>query len=236
MVFKRLILSAVLGMLAVAAQAQTVYSNDFSANASGFSTSGRVSLPVGQNAASPLSSMLGKFANNEFTVLNLTGLVPGETYDIALDLFIGGSWDGNNDPFGPDCWFLRDGSGQFLVNTTFSHLNQAGFSQAYSDSNPVGGGSFAAKTGADVISADPDSFAGYQIYYFGRGAGNPTLSFTANGSGAASLTFQGAGLQNVADEYWAIDNVVVSRRIPEPGTAALALLALPVIGLLRRRR
>jgi hypothetical protein len=236
MIGKRLALVALLGTLAAASWAQTVYSNDFSANASNFTTSGRVDLPTTANAASPLSSMLGKFANNEFTNLNLTGLIPNETYTIDFDLFIGGSWDGKNNTFGPDCWILRENyADRYLVNTTYSRVNDPGFRQDYSDSNPTGGGSFNAGTGADVTSSNPDLFAGYNIYYFGGERGNPVLSFTSNSAGMASLTFQGIGLQNVNDEYWAIDNVVV-RRVPEPGTALLALLSVPALGLLRRRK
>jgi hypothetical protein len=242
MKFLRLLLVAAVGVLAGVAQAQTVYVNDFESNTAGFTTSGRTNLPTTPNASSPLSSMLGKFANNEFSNLILSGLNPGETYNVAFDLFIGGSWDGNNTTYGQDCWILRENySNQYMVNTTFSHLNDSGFTQNYSDTNPVGnlngGGPYSAKTGADVISANPDSFAGYQIYYFGRGAGNPILTFTANGAGLASLTFQGVGLQNVDDEYWAIDNVrVTSARIPEPASAALGLLALPALALIRRKK
>jgi hypothetical protein len=236
---KRTVLSLLFatGTLVGAAHAQTpVYVNDFESNTVGFTTSGRVHLPTTPNASSPLSSMLGKFAYNEFTYLNLSGLNPGETYSLAFDLFIGGSWDGNPQPYGADCWYLRETfSGQDLVNTTFS--NVYGSDQSYSDTNPVGGAWLPYQSGADVLSADTDIFRGYSIYAFGRGSGNPNLTFTANADGMASLIFQGLGLQGVDDEFWAIDNVRVTstRDIPEPASAALALLALPLLRLRRRR-
>ncbi|MGC4045321.1 MAG: hypothetical protein QM758_16135 [Armatimonas sp.] len=237
MVSRFLIVTVVLGALAVAAQAQTVYSNDFSANSNGFSTSGRVDLPTTASSVSPLSTMLGKFANNDFTTLSLSGLNPGGTYSIGFDLFIGGSWDGKNPSFGQDAWVLRENSsGQVLVNTTFSRINSVGFEQDYSDATPLGGGVHLAGTGADVVSDDPDLYSGYNIYSFGHGVGNPDLTFIANNQGVASLAFQGFGLQGVDDEYWAIDNIVVARRVPEPAAGLLALVALPVAGFVRRRK
>jgi hypothetical protein len=197
-----------------------VYSNDFEANTAGFNTSGRNSYPTdAQGFASPNQSQhLGLFFGNQSTTLTLTNLVPGGEYQIAFDLFIGKSWDGNSTFLGPNTWELTLNGAEptTLVDTTFLNLFPTdgilnNFTQNYSDSNPIGPGSNAPFTGADVAFTHPEPvtfYERYAIYYFSHGEGNPVLNFVADSS-TVTLTFAGGLDQEDFDEFWALDNVVV---------------------------
>lgn len=240
----RLAALTALAALASPAPAAIVYSNDFEANTAGFDTASTTTLQTTADPAGPTSTYLGRFSNDS-AVLSLTGLTVGAQYTVAFDLFIGASWDGNNVGVGPDEWLLTVGGAtpETLVNTTFQNLNASEQAQGqnYSDTNPIGAGSFAAQTGADVAYfSAPSFFDRYAIYYFSHGAGNPVLTFTATGANV-TLTFAGNNLQDVGDEFWALDNVVVTgpaaNAVPAPG--GLGLLAVGGLGLqagrLRRR-
>jgi hypothetical protein len=66
----------------------------------------------------------------------------------------------------------------------------------------------------------------YGIYRFGRGLGNPVLSFVATDSDAL-LEFARFG--NTTDnppEYWALDNVEIRGVVPEPTSLALFASAI----------
>ncbi len=182
-------------------------------------------------------------ASDEIATLNLTGLNPGTTYVVSFDLLIGASWDGAAGGYGPDSWRLT-ANGTTLVDTIFSDYNGhnlgAGGAQRYSDTtytNPNGPDQ-AYFAGAEFNVSDTSGYAGdYAIYYFSHGSGNPVLTFTPDGSGNVSLVFaRYSGSTDSADEYWALDNVVVSA-IPEPAAfgSLAGLLALGVV-LQRRRR
>ena len=219
-----------------------VYSNDFETNTNGFSTSGTTLLPTdnGGYSSSNQSTYLGKFAGNDSTDLTLTGLTPGQSYTVKFDLFIGNSWDGNSTNYGPDNFSLKVGS-TALVNATFQNLysgeaSLTSFEQTYSDNTPLGdGGNFATLTGADVMFDGGAYTNRYGIYYFGHGAGNPVLTFTA-GSASETLSFAGAGLQDVGDEFWAIDNVEVSTPVPTPEIWFSLTVGLGLLAVSRRSR
>jgi hypothetical protein len=236
-------------------RAAIVYSNDFSSNANGFDASTRVmEANDGSSQSSPTGSslFLGPFSGNGNANLTLNGLTIGAQYSLQFDLKIAESWDGNSTSFGPDRWSLTtvNTSNPTLVDTTFVNLVPSdgglnNFTQNYADNNLIGSGANAAFTGADVARTNAVSasiFDRYAIYYFGHGAGNPVLTFTANNS-TATLHFAGFSLQGESDEYWAIDNVVVSTAdttstTPEPASLAIwGLGALGCsIGAYRRRK
>lgn len=254
-----------------------VYTNNFQAvgseanglAASGtLSTLGRVSLPTdagGINSANQ-SMWLGKIGfgvaktqvGTENITLSLSGLTIGNSYSVAFDLFIGGSWDGSAGGYGPDRWSFSTISGanqSTLVDATFSNCgvsNQlcagANSPQSYSDATPKGGLSnttFAPTTGADFANDVSSDFSlDYGIYYFGHGVGNPLLSFIA-GSTGASLVFKRevtGALLDSSDEYWALDNILVTADVipstttPEPSSLVLVAAGLAGLGYVGRGR
>jgi hypothetical protein len=230
---------AVVGLCALSctsARAQvTVYSNDFETNANGFTNTARSVLTTDTSGAGATSStFLGRFANDT-TSLNLTGLTPGVVHTLEFDLYIGATMDGGEPislTFGPTT----------LINTTFSNF----FNQAYSDTTFLNPAAIvhAPFTGADVArTTAPSNTDRFSIYFFSRGAGNPVITFTPTLS-TATLTFQGTSMQDVSDEFWALDNVRVTvpaaaNAAPEPGTLALLALTVGGYGLraaARRRR
>jgi hypothetical protein len=232
------------------ANAQIVYSNNFELNTAGFTAGGslasltRATLPVDGGGPSSLntSTWLGKLgdgvakssASQELATLSLLGLTPGKIYAVSFDLLIGASWDGDAPaPYGPDQWrFSVDGTN--LVDTTFSNLQQgvnagADSRQTYTDTNFASGASgtlVSRFTGADfAFTRNQDGFYAddYSIYWFGHGAGNPVLGFTAVGT-TATLQFARYGnTTDSPDEYWALDNVRVAA-VPEPATLVLLIV------------
>ncbi len=239
--FYYLYIFSILTVMSFTTSATIIYSNDFETNTNGFSTTGRGFLPNGSGG----SNWLGGYRelSNASTSLTLTGLTVGAVYDLAFDLRLGGSWDGSGS-FGPDYFRLNSSSAGYLVNATFVNdfpqdpvtgLGISGKIQSYSDATPLGGTGFAGRTGADVATGEP-------IYYFGRGAGNPLLSFTAL-STTEILTFSSVDAQLFTpDEYFSIDNVVVkgpganATTVPEPATLALVSMGLFGLGFNRRKR
>ena len=217
---------------------QTVFSNNFETNASGFVPGGslapfaltRTNFPTdGGGLTSPNQSIwLGPLGygiskdptNNEIVDLMLNNLIPGQTYTVAFDLLIGGSWDGAADYYGPDGWYFAV-NGTRLVDTYFSNGDQnidygAYSPQRDSDStyaNP-NGPDHPAFTGAEFYKKQGPSYSGYYgIYYFSHGTGNPVLTFTAANS---TVTLEWAryittnNFDSYGDEYWALDNVLVT--------------------------
>jgi len=225
------------------ASADTPYSNNFESNTAGFSNAGvlpaltRTSLPTdGGGLASPNQSMwLGRLgegidesAGVQIVRLSPSGLTPGQVYSVAFDLLIGRSWDGAANSWGPDAWYFSI-DGNRLVDTMFSNGDAPGdygaySPQRYSDTHYATPGTFVndvpAYTGAEFsrrehINSVYDGY--YGIYYFSHGAGNPVLTFTATGTSAnlewARYTGGSSGFTS-SDEYWALDNVVVSSVVP----------------------
>lgn len=248
-----------IAMFGATANADIIFSNDFETNTTGFVSGGslvtlnRTSLPTdsGGLASANQSSWLGRLglgvpksgSIDEIVTLNLTGLAAGQTYLVAFDLLIGGSWDGSALGFGADSWrFAVDGVRK--VNTTFTNGNAgqeygAYSPQRYSDTtyNSLTGPDFGKFTGADAFfTTGGGNYAQhYGIYRFGRGAGNPLLSFVAT-DGDALLEFARFGnTTDDAGEYWAVDNVLVTSAVPEPGSFSLIASAIACTFTFRRR-
>jgi hypothetical protein len=227
MVVRKLTVFMVITMVALSAHAVTFYSNDFETNTNGFSNNATGVLPT--NSMGGTSRWLGGDTSltNTSVTLTLTGLTPGVVYNVSFDLFLGGTWDGSA-AFGPDFFRLNSSSSGFLVNATFGVATAPTTkTQTYSDATPLGdGGTFFHGEGADVlIGITPE------IYYFGHGVGNPMLSFTASGT-SETLTFSSSDAQGISDEYFALDNVIISTNAPPAPPTPVPTLSLWALSLL----
>jgi hypothetical protein len=270
---KRLLKRTLLfSLTSLCCSAGTIYSNNFENPATAFSgltASGTltslstVTLPTDSGGISSpnQSTYLGDIGLNvdkndgtyELVSLSLSGLVPGATYNVAFDLFIGGKWNGSNAFDGPDEWTLTAASGtntSTLVDATFSNCAAsndfcAGTSlQTYSDTTPtggLGGTEFDMATGADFSSETGTIPAQlYAIYDFGYDSGDPALSFTADAS-TATLNFErlNQNVDHYHDQSWGVDNILVTgaqaSAAPEPGTNLLAMAGVCAIAVLKMR-
>lgn len=214
----------------------TIFSQGFESDSSGFVAAGalsslsRTSLPIDGAGLSSLNQSLwlgrlgdgvGKsLANPEIVRLSLAGLTPGIRYAVDFDLLIGGSWDGAAIGYGADAWYFSV-NGSRLVDTLFSNGDQgidygAYSPQRYSDTNYLtpAGPDRSAFAGAEYYRKEGVRYAGYYgIYYFGHGAGNPVLTFTATDTSAIlewSRYNDVLNFNDSPDEYWALDNVKIS--------------------------
>ena len=208
---------------AVPVRATVVYSNDFSSNSNGFSGGTIQTSPSGEN-------FLGPFTQGGSTTLTITGLTPHTTVGLSFTLDVIGSLDGDgqfNFPLsGPDP-FLVSLNGTQVFNYTFANFT-GGNTQNY----PVAGS--APDTGAATVGT-----LGYSGFPgpVQDSTYNLTLSNLLDSSSTISLVFTGNSNEGTINEFYGIDNVVVSTNAT-PLPAALPLFAggLGVIGLLARRR
>jgi hypothetical protein len=173
----------------VVTQEQVVYFNDFQvAVGAGWSTSLTSFTPTNNQR------FLGTFFNDTIN-FTLTNLPPHEELNVAFDLFIINSWEGNDPTLGPDIWDMTM-AGSNVVHTTFSNF---GFQrQSYPGQYPAG--NFAGQTGAtetNVLGYFQDSV--YEI--------SQTLPHSTNN---IQVSLSAMGLQPAPDEFWGIDNFQVA--------------------------
>ncbi len=151
------------------------------------------------------SRFAGRFGNGGQT-LSLSGLTAGTAYTVVFDLYVIDSWDGNSGGVGPD-YFNVAVDGVQLFQRTFSQFDFN--NQSYPLPPDAQGQS---------------GFSGWNDSIYR----SVEVPFTAAG-GSASITFQGAGLQDLTDESWGIDNVGVWTTASLPATAVVAT-SLPAEG------
>ena len=219
-----------------AAQAATVYSNNFTHGAGPEWSNTSTSTTPG-TAAHPADTFLGEFGN-QATILTLNGLATHSLVNVTFDLYMIRSMDGNG-PFGggPDPWSVSE-NGNTLISTNFA--NFPGDTQSFGGSNGLGGyltgGTNAPQTGATEANTLGYQFNGPEdaVYH---------LSFTFNdASSALALNFLGQPNEDINNESWGLDNVVVktdaSAPVPEASTTASfgLLLALGLGGVAFARR
>jgi len=222
-----------LSMMPVHAQV-TVYSNDFQGGSTtGFSSSSISTTPGTVSHAA--DKFLGEF-NKDSVTLALAGLDPHTTATVNFDLYMIRSMDGDGQfGGGGDPWSLTVNGGPTLLSTNFANF-PGNTQQFQNQANPNVGGQ-APQTGASEANT-----LGYQ---FNGGTMDSVYHFSytfANTGNALSLVFSGSPNEDISNESWGLDNVVVQTNAtpsatPEPGAFALAAtFGITGVGLLRRRK
>jgi hypothetical protein len=171
-------------------------------------------LPTEEMPAHPGNHVLGKLSNQQVVI----GIKPGATkYEIALDFYAIGSWDGRGQQaqsgaFGQDSWSISAECGTQLVDIfTTSFSNQKSVQQHY-PSTLAGKPTQWLKesegsnvTGFDAIiplfSSVKDSW-----YYLTFKGANPCGNAEFK---SIRLFIPGFDLQGRGDESWAVDNLVI---------------------------
>ncbi len=201
---------------ATAASALTVYQNDFEAGLDAAWSGGRTHAP----ALGIDSTYLGDYSTTQRATLTLTGLPSHDRLTLRFDLYLFNSWDGENPTWGKDYFSL---SGDISFQETFTNHQSEG--QSYPgapDEVPYG------------TAGSPSA----TYVYRGLGPNGSGDAFRIDHSGDTfTVTFGGPTTQ--ADEWWGIDNLVVSVEttpIPLPATLPLAGSLLACLLALRRRR
>jgi hypothetical protein len=176
---------------------ETVYENDFELSAgSEWCLTDTTTAPNGEN-------FLGQF-NNTPTCLILDSLPEHNWTRISFDLYIIGTWNGNNTQYGPDEWLFSLGgeTPKTFLHTTFSNWIQPGYNQAFPDT--ILQGDYLARTG----SSDSNNL-GYTYKNVGKDTTYQISYIFFHQADTVRFDFSAFGLQNIENEGWGLDNVAV---------------------------
>jgi hypothetical protein len=223
---RRLLCLPALAALAIAgsAQAGTLYQNDFSTNAAGFTGGGALeSSLVGSE------QYLGALTQGATAVLTLdTAGVSSVT--LNFDLYTILSLDGNTAGTGPDFFKVGITGGPVLLNETFSNFSFQTQSYGPNASDP-------GRTGSDAaLYGHLGYFWRPEVYFPDGGDATYHFSYTFAPTGASTtISFFGNATQAFEDERFGIDNVSVTG-VPEPASWALMILGFGSAGAVLRRR
>jgi hypothetical protein len=216
---------ATLGTLIIffsqSAAAQTVYSADFSAPVTEW-TSNTISTANGESflATSPNGS------GNGTNTLNLADLPSHASVTVSFDLYIIQTWDGNGPAGGGEDPFLVGSGGDSLLTTNFANWTGSGNTQAFPAETPPNG------SGADNAPRTGQSDSNHLGYGTGSN-GDATYSLTctfAHSSADLDIWFESGQNQGVGDEGWGLDNVQVSVSNSAPPDGRPCVTATVVIG------
>ena len=169
-----------------------VFSDDFTGGAmSDWSGSPPVTTAlIGTN------QYLGEFAN-ETATLSLTGLASHTEVTVTFDLYIIGTWDGN-DLAEEDFFEVIADTTDTIFLTTFSTSSTLGAQQAFPDAFPLSNDA----RDSEILGDSSEFTTPNSIY-------NLTLTFNHTGS-TLDLDFQALGLDTINDdEVWGLDDVTV---------------------------
>lgn len=150
----------------------------------------------------------GSRDNRTDVTLRLADLPTHTRVTASFDLFVIGTWDGNQvyeQYGGPDFFRLEVLGGPTLMNTTVALCDPALQSQAYPDDYPA---SHTAGSGATALSA-------IGVYAPSCGNGLDSAIFHIerifdHDAADLALQFSGVGLQVAYDESWGLDNVAIT--------------------------
>lgn len=237
--FTRLAAGAALaiGMTSGSAHAIGVFTDDFNGAVVAPQWSTNVgALAIATAANAPNAKYLGGLGNgelglsNQIVTLSLAGLAAHTEVTLTFDMIVIRTMDGN-EPF----TVTANGFGT-VIDARFENLTSGG--------NPLGGVDFGNGTApfghADAensLGITPDANAGaIESALYRR-------SFTFDHSTAdLILNFQYGGLQGLADESWAIDNVLIETDgrqggvVPLPAALPLMAAGIGAFGLMGWRR
>jgi hypothetical protein len=158
--------------------------------------------------------------------LTLNNLPRHSALQVAFDLYILKSWDGNSPAYGADRLSLSVAGGPTLFDTTFSNNPKIATDGSYQDypllhSLP--------QAGASAVNSFGYSFFGDSTYW---------LDFTfAHSSSTVTLDFRSSLFEGKVtdDESWGLDNVRVSI-VPEPSSLWLSGMGVAYIASTTIRR
>ena len=174
-----------------------VYSNNFSSNSDGFSGGTILTSPSGEN-------FLGPFTMGGSTTLTITNLAPHTTVDLSFTLDVIGTLDGDGQAnnYVPDPFVIT------LNGTTIFNYTFANYPGANTQSYPVPGS--VPQTGAATVGTLGYSEFPADISYAQDTTYNFTLSNLSDSSSTITLVFTGNSNEVIGNEFYGIDNVLVS--------------------------
>ena len=220
-------------LFGTSAMASVVYSNDFSSNANGFSGGTITTAPSGQKFLS--FGGAGGSAS-----LLVTGLAAHTNVTLSFSLYAIGSMDGNTNVVG-------GGGGDFFTVTYAGSTGGTAFNQAFANygsgetqNYPVAGS--APGAGAATLNA-----LGYTGFPAAAGIQDAEYNFSlspiTDSFGAFSFGFTDLSNEGASNEFYGIDNIVVSINnvpgtgaVPEPATWAMMVVGFGAVGSAMRSR
>jgi hypothetical protein len=214
---------SLLATVGTAVSAATLYSNDFEANANGFSFAGSLKPSAGY-AAFGFGSQLWHDDNGVGVASMLTVNLPSAATSVVMSfsLAVIDSWDDGSFCCGPDKFYVSV-DGVTVFSQVFDNYLNAGPS--------VAPGLVSLAYGSNLGFNPSYNDAAYTVTLNlgGLSAGVHRIQFTPSGA---------PGWQGGTDESWAIDNLVITgdiAAVPEPQSYALMLGGLAAMVLRRRK-
>jgi hypothetical protein len=142
--------------------------------------------------------------------LSLTNLPAHSSLQVAFDLYILKSWDGNSPAYGRDRFILSVSGAPALLDTTFSNNPKTNTDGSYQDYPATNSPPWAGIFSTNTLGYSGFFYDGiYRLQYtFAHTGSNLTLNFR-------SSLFEGKG---TGDESWGLDNVSVAT-VPQTASA-----------------
>lgn len=238
--FGSLRLAALLGLAALSASAQavTVFSTDFESGLAASINPGTATLTGVQGFAGlgPTGNQFGgsflRSPTGNVVTLSLTGLPTHDALSLGFLFAAIDSLDGTG-TFPAGDFFRIDIDGVNRFRESFANAMD---SQIQSYVAPAGGELARKKN----LGFTADGFYLDSAYDFNVDGRFQNFAHTAT-SVSISFSIEGAGIQSLDDESWAVDNLQVTAfsttpTIPEPSTYALMLVGLCAVALVQLRK